>query len=199
MAGTLLTGPDSLKVNWSYQGTQTFGNSTNSYGFSYFTSLAAGTGTAQADSIYLGILTIAASGTSTVNLINCVDVINNATVSFGKIKGLYFELASTSSATSILVGGAGTAPLGNWVADTSDKVRIRNGMCMYLGLCQDTTGYAVGTGWNLLITNEDSSNAATVKVRIVGTSRTLPTFGQLDFSDPFQTGELGLAFSGGYA
>lgn len=188
MTTTLATGADSVSVSWDYEIVLPYGNAVQANTLKYAKALTNGTGAGNADKVYLATaVTVAASGTLTVNLASCLDPFG-AGFTFGKLKGIYVENSSAGTATSILVGG-GSQPVANWLVPSTAQLRIRNGMAEFLGNCGDNTGYAVtASNYNLLITNEDGANAAVVNIRLVGASSSTPLVGMLDFSNPFNSG-----------
>jgi hypothetical protein len=129
-----------------------------------------GTGAGNVDRKYIAQLTIVASGNTVLNLSSLTDSFGNA-VAFLRVKQLYVELATATAAASVLIGGA-TNPFVNWITVGTTQVRLRNGMCFFLGACRDATGYVVTptTGDSLKITNEDAGLSAVVNVEIEGCS-----------------------------
>ncbi len=183
MATTLATGPETVQLAWNYQDVTGPGITINANRITYSQSLTTGQGAGNADTIYVDTLTIAASGTATVDLFSCPDLIKPSQhIGFFRVKGLYISLAS-GGASSILIGGAGSTPFVNWITSTTAQVRVRSGMAFFLEACIDATGYLVGSGNNLKLTNEDGANAATVFIRVIGTQGDLPP-GSMDFSNP---------------
>ncbi len=91
---------------------------------------------------------------------------------FARVKSIQVDLLSTTSAVSVLVGGAGSA-WSTWVGAPSHQLRVRNGGTFFLGtLSSDAVSYLVtaGTGDMLKIGNEDGANVATVRLTITGKS-----------------------------
>lgn len=170
MATTLTISQASAKVIWTYEDVRAWANSTNSSNFGYSKSLANGTGASQADKIYLATGTISASATLSLDLAGSLTDIFGNTITLARVKILYFELQTTTSASSVLIG-ASTNPWVNWVSASGDKVRVRNGGCLFL-CAPDATAYAVtaGTGDALDFVNEDGSNVATYRLAIVGST-----------------------------
>lgn len=168
MSTTLTAGPMSLSIPWDYESV-TYPKNTidqSSQGYSGPV-LNTGTGAGNANVKYSAQLTIAASATQTLNLAALTDNFGNA-LDFVRIKQLYIENSSIGKSSAIAVGNAGTNPFaGIWSPGTA-TISIRNGAHLHVGVAQDATGYAVGTGTNLLITNDDASNAATVNVVLIG-------------------------------
>ena len=173
MAKTLSAGPFRLTGSYSYSKTTTLGGPVaNSDSYSYSVTYTHGTGAGAAQYIYADLLSIAASGTTSLDL-NAVagtpltDVFGDD-ITFAKVKLIYINLTTTTAAASITVGGNANGLI-NWVGAANDKIRIRNDGAFFLA-CKDATGYAVtaATGDILDITNESSTLAASVIVYIVG-------------------------------
>lgn len=169
MATSLTVNQLRVSVGWQYDNVHAFGNSSNANSFTYSKSLTDGSGASKANKIYLATVTIAAGGNLQVDLSGSLNDIYGNLLTFTRVKAVYFELATDTSSTSITVGGASSNAFVNWVADATDKVRIRNGGTFFLA-CTDATGYVVtaGTGDILQINNEDGSNIATIKMCIIG-------------------------------
>lgn len=174
MSTTLTINPITMNVGWDSESTTTFGtNTVQASRFLYSKTLGNGTGASAANKMFATTYTISASSTQQVDLAGVLTDFYGNTVTFTKIKVLYIELTTTTSASTIKVGGgtdgAGTNAFINWVAAAADLVRIRNGGCLMLA-CTDATGYAVtaATGDILALVNEDVSNAATVNIFLAG-------------------------------
>lgn len=172
MATTLTTGPMKVQTTSTLTLTRAgAGNVADQTGFSYSSgNLTSGTGAGKCDLRYIAQVTLAGSGTTTLNLSSLTDTFGGA-IAFVRIKSIYVENNNGTTATSILVGG-GSNPLINYLVGTTPQVRVRNGMVFFLGVCQDATGFAVtaSTGDKLLITNEDNTNSATVNIELIGNS-----------------------------
>lgn len=174
MSTTLTVNPIRMNVGWDFESTTSFGtNVVNTANFLYTKTMANGTGSGNSQKMYATTYTIAASTTQSVDLAGALTDFFGSTITFSKIKVIYVELATTTAASSIKVGGgsdaAGTAALINWVGAANDLVRVRNGGCFMLA-CTDGTGYAVtATTADILgITNEDGANSATVNLFVCG-------------------------------
>ncbi len=165
---TLTTGPMSLSIPWNYSAASypTATPNISSQGYSGPT-LTNGTGAGNVNVLYAAQLTIAASGTTTIDLATLTDYFGNS-IAFVRIKSLYIENSSLGKASAIAVGNAGSNPFAGIISPGTATISIRNGACFFVGMAADATAYAVGTGVNLLITNSDSVNAATVNVVISG-------------------------------
>jgi hypothetical protein len=129
-----------------------------------------------ADELYAELLTIAPSGTATINLANFTDVINQTAVAFARVKKWRFQLLSVAddavngtACSSVSVGGAGSDPFLFNLLGTTPKVQIFNGG-IWEYADESATGFVVtsGTNNNILITNNDASHAAAFVGIIVG-------------------------------
>jgi hypothetical protein len=131
---------------------------------------ANGTAAGQVDRRYIAQLTIAASGSTILNLSSLVDSFGN-TFAFLRIKEIYVELTKGTAAASVLVGNA-TNPFVNWISPATATIQVRNGMTLFLGDCQDATGYVVtaSTGDQFKILNQDAGLSAIVNVNLLGCS-----------------------------
>lgn len=172
---TSLTTTIKATLGWTFTDAQAWANSANASSFTYSKSLTNGTAADKADNIYLAQTTLAASGTVNLDLAGSVTDIYGNTITFARVKALYFELTTTTSASAMTLGAHGSAAAlagsGNLFGDTSDKVRIHNGG-VFLVASPGATAYPVTatTADILLMTNEDGSNIATYKLAIVGAS-----------------------------
>lgn len=176
MATSLTVNSILAKVNFGFTNTNSFGTSSECNAtFDYSTTLSNGTGAGAAQKVYAATLTISASTTTNLDLAGSLTDLFGNVITFSKIKVIYVELDTTTTASSILVGGHATLALANWItsADTLDNdqpaIRVRNNGVFMLA-CRDATGYAVTatTEDMLSIENEDASNAATVNVCLIG-------------------------------
>ncbi len=158
-------------LGWTYPDDVDIVESTNSGSITYSTSLPNGTGSAQADKIYFVRGTLAASGSTTINLTSGLTDPYGAAVVFARIKVLNLKNTRDVAVTgSILqVGGAAANAFVNWVANTTDIVNVRANGTLFL-TAPDATGYAVGTGVNLLMTNASGSTSASFDLVLIGAS-----------------------------
>jgi hypothetical protein len=172
MATTYSAGPNKVQVNTDLELIRAgFSNLVDNVGLVYTgASFSSGTGPGNKDRRYIAQLTIAASGTATVNLSSFADAFGN-TVAMLRVKTIYVELTKGTAAASILVGG-GSNPFANWLVGTAPQLRVRNGMAQFLGDANDATGYVVvpSTGDQFKLTNEDAGLAAIVNVMLDGCS-----------------------------
>jgi hypothetical protein len=148
------------------------GNVPDPVSFTYAgTANANGTAAGQCDRRYVAQLSIVAAGSTTLNLSSLLDPFGS-TFAFLRLKQIYVELTKATAAASILIGG-GTNAFGAWLIPAGTaQLRVRNGMCEFLGDCQDATGYVVvpSTGDLLKLTNEDGALAGTVNLELLGCS-----------------------------
>lgn len=167
---TTLTTKHVQQVNWTFSKTNNFGNTSNSSQFQFTSSTSNGTGSGQADLVYLAQTTIGASSTLSLDLAGSLSDLFGNTITMVRVKTIYVELATTTTASSINVGG-NVNGLVNWISAAADYVVIQNGGCFMIH-APGATAYAVtaGTGDILDITNNDGTNTATVKIAIVGAS-----------------------------
>jgi hypothetical protein len=130
--------------------------------------LANGVAAGQADRRYVAQLSIAASGTVTLNLSSLLDAFGGS-IAFLRLKEIYVALTTLSAAAAILVGG-GTNAITSFLS--AGTLQVRNGTVEYLGCCPDSTGYVVtpSTGDQLKFVNSDASLIAYTNVCLVGCS-----------------------------
>jgi hypothetical protein len=172
MATTFSSTPSKVQVSSELDLIRTIGNLPDPVSFTYTSnSLSNGVAAGQADRRYVTQLSILASSNTVLNLSSLLDPFGGS-VAFVRIKEIFVQLLTITAATSILVGGAATNGFANWLTVATTALRVRNGMCFYLGCCPDSTGYPVvaTTGDQLKIANEDAVLAATVNVSLVGCS-----------------------------
>ncbi len=176
MATSLTINSLKAEVGWQYSQPNVAGNPTTDQNkYTYFQTLAQGTGAGNSKIFYQHTYTLAASASQDVDLAGAVADVFGNTVTFAKVKIIYVELQTTTTATSIYVGGSSSNGFINWIssagtfATDQPKITVRNGG-VFLLACTDATGYAVtaGTADILKLTNADGANSATVRVAIVG-------------------------------
>lgn len=161
-------GPPTISLPWDYEVTAYPGNSKDINNITYTgPSLTLGTGAGNANIKYSAQLLLAAAASTTLALTGLTDNFGNV-LSFARIKDLYIENSAQSSASVVSVGGAGTTPFAGIWSPGSAVNSVRNGASMHHGCASDATGYVVGAGVNLQISNGDTVNAAKVNVLIVG-------------------------------
>lgn len=169
MATSLSFGPVAVQWPWTYQNV-VVPNSTTSQGpWTYSTSqLTNGTGAGNANLLYTAQTNLAVNTATTLDL----SAITNAfgsTVNFARLKAMYFENTTSGTSTNLVLFGAGTNPfLGGYISAGTQT--LRNGMHLSVGVCQDATGYPVGTGVNLKINNADLTNTAVFNIGLCGCS-----------------------------
>lgn len=173
MTKTLTLNPVSISIPWTYDKTGFPANVKDDNSLSYNSSqLTSGTGAGKANLKYSAQLIIAGGANTTLNLSALIDTFGD-TLNFVRIKEFYLELNSITTASSIKVGGAvSNAFAGIWqapgTANNDTFITLNNGVSMHFGVDAGATGFVVGTNVNLEITNNDSTNSATVNICIVG-------------------------------
>lgn len=106
MAGTVTSAALDVSFNWLYQESLDLSTSSNAGARSLQALFSTGTGSGQANVVYAAKGTINSSSSVTVDLQSLTDFFGDAS-SFSKIKALYVELTTETSASSILVGAGG--------------------------------------------------------------------------------------------
>lgn len=170
MAKTLSTSV-SASISWNHTNVLTGSlNIVNANGFSYSKSTTSGTGAAgTADLVYTLQTTLAGAATTTIDVAGSVTDAFGATITMARIKFLFVHLTTDTTATHITLGNA-TNPVALFSAGTATTT-IRNGGILLRG-GTGATGIAVAAGSTdeLLFTNADASNTATLQIAIVGSS-----------------------------
>lgn len=173
MATSLTINSVAALIDWNYIDNSSVAyQSVNANSFRYSSGqMANGTGsTTTADRIYFATVTIAASGTSSVDLSGgSTDVYGN-TITMARVKWMFVWNTNTTSASSINFGNA-TNPLANWISTATVTVSILNNGVFMIG-APGATGYAVtgGSADAVKATNADGSNSATVTWCFVGST-----------------------------
>ncbi len=165
------------RVQWVFTSTGTAGDTSTSSSFSYSKALTNGTGANQANRMFAVNTTLGTSATVNYDLAGSLTDVFGATITFARIKAVYFELTTDTAATSVLFGGHATLAWGTFfsTADTLDNdqpsVKVRNGGVFLLS-APDATGYPVTAGSEdiLSIVNQDASNLATYKLVLIGSA-----------------------------
>jgi hypothetical protein len=171
MSTTLSFGPVSVAWPWDYEIVAQPSNVKSSGPWAYTTTqLTNGTAAGNADTLYTAQTTIAASGSTTLNLSSLTSALGTS-IAFARLKAFYFENSNLTTSTGLAIGGAGSNPFtGGFFDAGTDTLTLRNGMHLSVGVCQDATGYVVGSGVNLKLANSDGSHTATANIGIAGCS-----------------------------
>jgi hypothetical protein len=111
------------------------------------------------------VLTIAASGTATIDLSSNIDLVGDA-VAMTKAVALY--IASTGS--NIKVTGHGTNGLSTWFLQASGELHVRTGGFAIVGWPSTLPATVDATHKILTITNLSATTATTVTYAILGGS-----------------------------
>lgn len=153
----------------AYQPTTAQGNPKKNIAFKTGT-----TTSGQIDELYSTILSIAASGTQTLNLQSLLDVIGQTT-NLVRIKGVLFQLLSTTddsvngtACSGVTVGNAGSDPNPMFLGGGTMTFVLSNGDALGWQTPSANGLTVSSTVKNVLITNNDSVNAAAVQVTILG-------------------------------
>lgn len=133
-------------------------------------SLTSGTGLNQADRLWSDTRTLTASSTEDLDLAGVLTDVFGATQTLARVKLIYVK-AALGNTNNVVVGGAASNGLLNWVADATDKVNVRPGGVLLLA-APDATAYAVTatTGDLLRVGNSSSGTSVTYDIVIVGSS-----------------------------
>lgn len=129
-----------------------------------------GTAAGQADLIFSDTRTLAASASESLDLAGSLVDALGATLTFARVKCLYVA-AAAGNTNDVVIGGAASNAFVNWVADATDKVRVRPGGALLLW-APGATGYPVtaATGDLLQVANSGAGTSVTYDVVIIGAS-----------------------------
>lgn len=132
--------------------------------------LTNGTGANQADRLWADTRTINASSNEDLDLAGSLTDAFGATITLARVKLIYVK-AAAGNTNNVVVGGAASNGLLNWVADATDKINVRPGGVLLLA-APDATAYAVtaATGDLLRIANSGAGTSVTYDIVIVGSS-----------------------------
>jgi len=158
-----------FKINSTLSNTIGLGTTSSLAEFLYTASLASGTGADQINKVWTSDdRSIAASSSETHDVAGGLTDALGATVTMTKVKGIAIKAASTNT-NNVVVGGATSNGLVNWVGDATDVINIRPGGCLVL-IAPDSTGYAVtaGTGDLLKISNSSSGTPVVYDIALLG-------------------------------
>lgn len=135
------------------------------------TQLASGVGAGQADKVFHGRRTLAASAFEDLDLAGVLLDAFGAAITFARVKGLYISASSTNT-NNVVIGAAATNP---WVTllNAAGTLTLRPGAFIGLGSgVADAVTYGVttGTGDLLRVTNSGAGTPVTYDVVIIGAS-----------------------------
>ncbi len=132
-----------------------------------------------ADLVYSEVITLTASGTSTLNLQSFTDALGRTAQSFTRVKSIEIKLLTTTdtfgtitgtAASSISIGNAGSDPVALFLDDATTTFSLKNGENIKVESL-GAAGWTVdGTHKNILFTNIDGVVGAKVLVQIIGGS-----------------------------
>lgn len=165
---TSLTGSFNVSADWTYLNVLTAGNVRDANRMAKSIAFTDGVGVNQCNRMYKESGTIAASGSTTITLSSVTNSFGTS-IAFARIKSLYFELQTTTTASSVLLGAAGTNPWVAMLAGTTPQIRVLNGGVLFMGI-GTAAGYVVtaSSSDQLKITNADASNTATWRMVLMG-------------------------------
>lgn len=165
----------SYNASLTQQGSQYTANSAqgNPAGRQNFT--VGTTGSNKINEIYSVILKPAASGNSLLDLTSLADVFG-LSLNFARVKAIMFQLLSANqdasngtACTQITIGAAGSHPWLMFLGGTTPTVILKNGeMIAWMTPSSDGSVITGGSNNMLLITNNDTVNAAAVQVTLLG-------------------------------
>lgn len=131
-------------------------------------SWTSGAGADQAQQMFTDSRTLTASTSEELDLAGSLTNGFGQTITFTEICAIYIE-ASSANTNNLLVGGAASNGLVNWVSNVNDEIIVRPGGSILL-IARDADGYAVtaDTGDLFRIENAAGSTSVTYKIVIVG-------------------------------
>ncbi len=133
-------------------------------------SIATGTGSGQADLLYAGTRTLAASTTEDIDLAGTfLQDVFGANLAFVKIKYFYLKAASGNT-NNVIIGGAAATQFVGWFGAATHTVAVYPGNWVQFSYL--TTGWTVGAGTTdlLRIGNSGAGTGVTYDLLIAGTS-----------------------------
>lgn len=167
--GGSLTG----RIEWNQQDVQAGGTITYSSSHHVSTPLANGTGSLQADRVWVGTGTIPGGGGSPVNLdLNALATTilgDAATIDMVKIVGILIENTAVAVNDNALVVGGGTNPFVAMFGGGTHQNTIKARGCL-LWTDPMSGGAAANGVSDILRLNSAGANAATYKITIMGRS-----------------------------
>lgn len=161
-----------LSVDASEEVPLALGTSAARLSKSYSLALLTGTLAGQADRVFHGTRTLAASATEDLDLAGVLTGALGTGVSFARVKALIIG-ASAANANDVIVGGATTNGFVTPFGAATHTVRVRPGGFFALSVgATDLTAYAVtaNTGDLLRVGNGGAGTAVTYDVIIIGAS-----------------------------
>lgn len=156
------------RVTGAYSGSG-FGAGTQRFDERYLLQLATGTGTGQADLVYAGQRTLAASGSENLDLAGGLTDAFGSTLTFVDVKAI-LVFASASNTNSVVVGGAASnAFTGPWGGTTPTTSIPPGGFAVF---SHPGAGWTVtaSTGDILKVANSGGSTGVTYRIVVIGAS-----------------------------
>ncbi len=128
-----------------------------------------GVGANQANMIYAGTRTLAASANELLDLDSALNNAFGAAIVFTSIKGI-IVVAAAANTNDVLVGGAASNAFINWVGDATDIVTVKPGG-MFCLMAPTAAGYAITaeTGDILKVANSSGTTGVTYDLILLGT------------------------------
>ncbi len=127
-----------------------------------------GTGANQANMVYGGTRTLAASATESLDLAGGLSNAFGNTITFTSIKTIVI-VAAAANVNDVLVGGAASNAFINWVANATDIVVVKPGG-MFCITAPTAAGFAVtaDTGDLLKVANSAGTTGVTYDIVLIG-------------------------------
>lgn len=127
-----------------------------------------------ADELISSVISIAASGNTTVALNSLTDMLLQAGVSLARVKGYRVQLLSVAddsvngtACSSVTVGNAASTPFPFILNTATTTFNLGNGEYTEWAT-PSAAGIVVGTAINIKLLNNDGSNAAAVQLTLLG-------------------------------
>lgn len=165
----------SVNIQWQssqdVDGLATPNSSSGRYGGNY--SWTFGTALAKITNAFFDQVEITGGGSATVDLFSLIVPPSNLNISFGfvTVRGLAVELIDNEDdsvgASNISVGNSLTSPFNGWLLGGGSQ-QVDAGGVPYLAGGPNSAKTVSATQRNLLITNLDGINKATVRITVVG-------------------------------
>lgn len=134
---------------------------------STYTTLGAGANAINEE--YIAVRTLAGGASENLDLAGSLTNFFGETITFARIKAISIELLTTTTSTSIEVGGAAANQFVGPFGAANDTVEVLNGGALAM-FSAGATGWTVtaGTGDQLKILNNDGANTATYRITLYG-------------------------------
>ncbi len=136
--------------------------------FAYDMRMATGTGSDQANDVFMDTRTLVASGTENLDLAGVLADQLGATLTFTKIKAI-IVVAADDNTNDVVVGNHATAAFATMFGSATDSIKVKPGGMF--AITAPGAGFTVTatTGDMLMVTNGGGTTGVTYDIIIIGT------------------------------